>query len=289
MLPKFELYVPSTIAEACRLKKELHAPLLAGGTDVLVAMHGGKLYDALIDIKGLEELRGIQETDSALILGALTSHRTIEDSPRFRSEFSALWEGCSQVGSVQIRHRGTLGGNICNAVPSADSIGPLLAFGASCVIVGETGERTVPLKDFFAGPKRTVLKEDELLRSIVLPKPPAGAGSCYIKYTRRRAMDLALCGCSVLVTLGKDGIITKARVSLTTSAPTPIRVTQAEAYLNGRNVENTDLTELGRRAAADAKPRSSWRSSAEFRLTLIEELSARACRTALERAKGGSQ
>ena len=285
MLTDFELYTPTSVAEACQLKKERNAVFLAGGTDVLVAMHGGKKYEALIDLKGIEELRGIQETEDTLVIGALTPHHAIEESHYYQKHYSALWEGCSQVGSVQIRYRGTLGGNLCNAVPSADSIGPLLVFGASCVIASGDGERTVPLSEFFVGPKKTVLGKGELLKAIVVPKPAPNTGSCYIKYTRRKAMDLALCGCSVLVTLDERDTITAARVSLTTSAPTPIRSAAAEAYLTGKKTGEVELEKLGDLTAGDATPRTSWRSSAEFRVALIKELVGRAYSTALARAK----
>lgn len=288
MLPDFELYEVETIEEACRLKRDKKARVLAGGTDVLVAMHGGALRpDALVDIKGIKALQGIRDTADSLVLGSLTSHHEIEEQPLFQETYTALYEGCSQVGSVQIRYRGTLGGNICNAVPSADSIGPLLVFDARCVIASDTAERTVPLSEFFTGPKRTVMQEDEILKEIVVPKPEAGSGSCYIKYTRRNAMDLALCGYSIFITIDREGRVKTARVALTTSAPTPIRASQAESYLRGRKADEVDLSELGLLSASDAKPRSSWRSSAELRLTLIEELAGRAFTKALERAKGG--
>jgi CO/xanthine dehydrogenase FAD-binding subunit len=286
MLPDFELYEPKTIEEACRLKKELKAQILAGGTDVLVAMHGGGSRPAaLIDIKNIDELHAFREDGKSLILGALTLHRTVEDEPLFKKQYTALYEGCSQVGSVQIRYRGTLGGNICNAVPSADSVGPLLVFGTNCVISSGTSERTVPLEEFFLAPKKTVLSENEILKELILPKPKPKTGSCYIKYTRRRAMDLALCGYSILISLDDNDVITEARVALTTCAPTPTRAKNTEAFLLGKTAGELDIDELGRISVSDAKPRSSWRSSAEFRLALIEELSGRAFRTALLRAK----
>lgn len=284
MLNAFELYTPATVEEACRCRAETGGTLLAGGTDVLVAMHGGKAHTVLIDLKGLAPLQGIRETETHWHLGALTPHYAIEADPVWRARCTCLYEGCSQVGSVQIRHRGTLGGNLCNAVPSADSAGPLLALDAVCRIASPAGVRDVPLTEFFLGARRTVLGPDELLQEIVVPKPVPHTGSCYIKYTRRRAMDLALCGVTVLVTLD-GGRIATARVALTTAAPTPIRAPGAEAYLQGRQADRVDLAELGRRTAADASPRTSWRASTEFRLTLLEELAGRAFTTALARAK----
>lgn len=284
MLPRFDLYEPKTIAEACALKKEHNGRILAGGTDVVIDMHGGKEFPVIIDIKGIEELETITEDENTITFGALTRHRTIEESVFFKKYYSALWDGCSQVGSVQIRHRGTLGGNICNAVPSADSIGPLQVFDAVCTVASPEGEREVALKDFFIGPKKTVLGPDEILKSITIQKLKARSGSCYIKYGRRKAMDLALCGISCMIELDENDTIVKSRWSLTTAAPTSIRNYPPEEYLTGRNIKDVDLDELGKVAVKDAKPRSSWRSSAEFRIALLDEMAKRAYQNALSRA-----
>ncbi len=284
MLPEFDLIIPKTLEEACSLKLQ-GGRILAGGTDVLVSMHGGALQPrTLIDIKGLCELRGMTETEEGLDIGALTTHREIEVSPLIRQKYTALFEGCSQVGSMQIRFRGTLGGNICNAVPSADSTGPLLALGAVCVIAGSQGERVVPLSDFFTGAKSTVLKDDELLKRVLLPLPASQSGSCYSKFTRRNAMDIALYGVSCYIAL-RDEKIEAARISLTTAAPTPIRAYEAEKVLIGQIPGEALAAEAGKCARAEARPRSSWRSSAEFRLALTEELTARTVMTAVQRAR----
>ena len=286
MLSSYELYEPHTLQEACELKTLDGAKIVAGGTDIYVAMHNGSLKPAvLIDIKGIDELHEIREEEDHWFFGALTPHRYFEESEHFWQYFTALSEGCSQVGSVQIRQRGTIGGNICNAVPSADSVAPLMLFDTDCVIVSAAGERIVPLKDFFIGPKRTVLKNDEILKGVKVYKQAPGTGSRYIKYTRRKAMDLALCGVSVLVTL-EDDVVKKARAALTTSAPTAIRVTAAEEYLTGKKADEIDAAEFGRICAGGASPRSSWRSSAEFRLTLLQNMAEDACQTALKRACG---
>lgn len=286
MLPQFELYRPKCLQEACELKGQ-GAMVFAGGTDVFVAMHGGRLRPkALVDVKGIGEMQGATfDEQSGLNLGALTTHRTIEEWDIIKERYYALFEGCSQVGSVQIRHRGTLGGNICNAAPSADSVGPLLVFDAKCVVAGKEGQRTVPLSQFFAGPKKTVLAADELLSRIVVPPPAQCSGSAYIKYTRRKAMDLALLG--VCVYLALDGnLLRDVRIALSTAAPTPIRAYQTEAMLRGKSTEDISMEEMGKQAAAEASPRSSWRANSEFRLKLLEELTQRAFSTALARAGG---
>ena len=287
MLSSYELYEPKTIQEACALKAGDGVKVVAGGTDIYVSMHNGSLKPAaLVDIKGIPELKEIREEEDHWFFGALTPHRYFEESDLFWQDYTALSEGCSQVGSVQIRQRGTIGGNICNAVPSADSVAPLLLFDTDCVVASPKGERIVPLKDFITGPKKTVLKADELLKGVRIYKQAERTGSCYIKYTRRKAMDLALCGTSVLLTLDENGTIVKARAALTTSAPTAIRVPRAEKWLTGQSAKDLDPEEFGCICVEDASPRSSWRSSAQFRLTIIQSLIEEAYGTALARACG---
>lgn len=287
MLPEFELYEPETLSEACELKKLPNTKIVAGGTDIYVSMHGGKLRpDALVDIKNIKELRVNERNNDGLVLGALTTHRSIEEDDFYKKNYSALFDGCSRVGSVQTRCRGTLGGNICNAVPSADSIGPLLVFGTICVIESCSGEREVPLEEFFTGPKKIVLGEDEILKELRIPAPAAKSGSCYIKYTRRKAMDLALCGYAICISADENDVITTARAALTTSAPTPVRAKNTEGYLIEKKIDDVDVSELGKISSAEAKPRTSWRSSAEFRYALIEELAGRAFNNAVRRMRG---
>ncbi len=284
MLPRFELYIPETLAEACRLKAGGALPV-AGGTDVYVSMHGGKPADKVVDIKELSELKG-QSLDekTGLDLGALTTHRTIERWDDIKKHYYALFQGCSQVGSVQIRHRGTLGGNIMNGVPSADSTGPLLAFGASVVLGSSEGERTVPLESFYKGFKKFDIRPDELLTRVLLPATGENSGSAYYKYTRRNAMDLALMGVSAYIELSGD-VISLARVALTTSAPTPVRSHAAEAVLTGQSVSDEIIVEAAEAVAAEGKPRSSWRASAEFRTRLLHDITIIVLHEAAERAR----
>ena len=285
MLPAFELLIPTTIAGACRMKLETGGKFLAGGTDILPAMHSGKeYYPVLIDLKNIAELSCFR-TGNGLEFGALTPHSVFEASSHIKEHYTALFESCSQVGSPQIRARGSVGGNICNAVPSADSIGPLLVFDAACVIAGINGERTVGLCDFFTGAKKTVLAEGELLKQIIVPEPEKGTGSAYTKFTRRNAMDLALFGVSCRIVLDGDCIQT-VRIALTTAAPTPMRATDAESFLTGKVPGEAVLKEAAELTARQAKPRTSWRSTAEFRTALAKELTVRTVGLAVKRAKG---
>jgi len=285
MLPKFDLYMPTDLAEACRLKAE-DAKIVAGGTDVFVNMHGGKdRPECVVDVKNIPELQGHSfDPENGLDLGALTTHRDIELWDVIKQHYRAMFEGCSRVGSVQIRTRGTLGGNICNGAPSADSIGPMLVHDAAVVVAGPNGERTVPLKDFYLGLKKLDMQEDELLKRILIPAPNAHSGSFYIKYTRRNAMDLALLGVSAYVELDGD-VLKTVRIALTTAAPTPTRAEKTEALLTGKIISEELLESAGKAVLEESHPRSSWRSSAEFRLALLEELTVQVLREAIAQAK----
>ena len=285
MLPKFDLYMPQSLEEACRLKAE-GAEVVAGGTDVFVNMHGGKDRAAkVVDVKNVPELQGHTfDPDAGLDLGALTTHREIELWDVIKERYPAMFEGCSRVGSVQIRTRGTLGGNICNGAPSADSIGPMLVHNACVEVVGPDGRREIPLKDFYLGLKKLDMGPGELLTRIRIPAPPAHSGSHYIKYTRRKAMDLALLGVSAYVELEGE-VLRTVRLALTTAAPVPVRAEKTEALLTGKTVTAQLLAQAGKAVLEESHPRSSWRSSAEFRLTLLEELTVQALEKAIERAK----
>ena len=283
MLPRFEYYAPRDLGEACALKAAGAKPV-AGGTDVYVNMHGGKeRAGKIVDLKGVEALRELRLTEEGLYLGALTTHRQVELWEELRGRFYALYQGCSQVGSVQIRCRGTLGGNVMNGAPSADSAGPLLVHGAEAVVAGPAGERRVPLEKFSTGLKTFDLGEEELLKGLFLPLPPDNAGSAYFKYTRRNAMDLALVGVSAYAEV-REGVLEHVRVALTTAGPTPLRSYAAEAALEGQPVSDALIVRAAEAAAAEGRPRSSWRSSAEFRTRLIHDLTIQVLHEAVLRA-----
>ncbi len=287
MLNKFELLMPETLDEALALYEQYgsECKILAGGTDILVEMHGGhKAYPLLLDIKNLGELKGIRYSPEAgLEFGALTTHRELEIYPLAKELYTALQEGVSQVGCVQTRYRGTVGGNICNAAPSGETIGPLMALDAVAVTKSrKDGEREIPLTEFFAGPKKTVLKEGELLIRIMLPPREKNSASAYTKYTRRNSMDLALLGTAVDLTYAYK-TCKSARITLTTAAPTVIRALKTEEFLIGKELTEEVIKEAGIIASAEAKPRSSWRSSEQFRREVLKAIVPRTITTALGR------
>ncbi len=289
MLPEFDLLIPESLEEAISIlaQKGDECKVVAGGTDVYVDMHGSfETRPVLVDIKKLNELKGFDYyPGDRLEVGALTTHHFLDRSPVIREHFAALCEGASQVGSVQIRHRGTVGGNMCNAVPSADTLGPLLVLDAVAVIAGPDGRREVPAEKFFLGPKRTVLEKGELLEKIILPDK--GKGSAYIKFTRRNAMDLALLGASASMYIDGDGLCRDVRISLTTCAPVPMRAREAEAVLEGKAPDEENLLAAGVAASKEARPRSSWRCTEQYRRDVLKTIVPRVLRIAADRAQKG--
>ncbi|MHB1653583.1 MAG: FAD binding domain-containing protein [Desulfitobacteriaceae bacterium] len=288
MLPQFELFITKSLTETSEILLQFNekARIYAGGTDVLVQMSKGQSHpEALIDIKGLSELYGIDySAANGLTIGALTTHHELEKSELIQEKYPALHDGVSRVGSVQTRNRGTIGGNLCSALPSADSAGPLLALGAKVRVFGPKGERDLPLEKFFVGTKITVLEPGKILTQIMIPPLRPINAQAYLKFSRRKAMDLALLGVSVYFELDERGIACdRARIALTTAAPTPIRAYQTEEFLSGRTLTKDNLKEAGSLAVAEAKPRDSWRSGAEYRRHLIRVLVPRAAKLALAR------
>ena len=228
---------PQSLKEVFSLFKEYgpKATLIAGGTDVMVKIRNTKKApEVLISLRGLKDLRYIRKNNGYHI-GALTTHRMLEQSDLVKTELSALHDGASEVGSVQIRNVATVGGNICNAAPSADTSGPLLALDATVVLEGPEGRRSVPIADFFTGTYRTVRKAEEVLVEFQIPAEMEGFGSAYWKHSRRKAMELPLLGISVALKLSENKEISDARISLTVAAPTPIRAYKAEEFLKGKD------------------------------------------------------
>lgn len=261
------------------------ARLIAGGTDLVVQMKAGKINPRfVIDLHRLAELKAIQEDPDGLLIGALMTHAEIARSAVVQQRYTALSEASSQVGGPQVRNRATIGGNICNAVPSADTAPPLLVFDASATVVGPHGvTRSIDLEHFFAGPSRSVLQPGEVLRDLFLPQPPQNSASAYLKLGRRKAMEIALVGVAVRVSVRAGGEFGDVRIALGAVAPTPIRVREAEAFLSGREINPENLQKAAQIAAENARPITDLRASAEYRRDMVAVLTARAFKAALER------
>jgi carbon-monoxide dehydrogenase medium subunit len=284
-LKSFEFYEPTTLAEASRLFAEEHTQLLAGGTDLVIGMKAlTETPESVISLQKIPGLAGITtEADNSISIGAMTKVREVELSGDIQQHHTALAEGASEIGSIQIRNLATIGGNIAHASPAADTVAGLLVADAQVDIAGADGERSVPIGELFTGPGQTVLKPGEIITRFRLPSPTSG--SHYIKHKIREVMDLAFIGVAAALNLD-NGTITDARIGLAAVAPTPIRATEAENLLNG-NVPTAELLEqAGEAAAATASPISDLRCSAEHRREMVDVLTRRAIQHALERARG---
>ncbi|OLB40864.1 MAG: hypothetical protein AUI04_09125 [Candidatus Rokubacteria bacterium 13_2_20CM_2_64_8] len=284
---RFHLALPRSIEDCLKLLAERgpEAKLVAGGTDLLPQMKNGLIKPAaVIDLSGVADLRVLRREDGAgLRVGASVAAREIELDPYTRSAYPALAESGALVGSVQIRNLATVGGNLCNAAPSADMAPPLMALEAEAVVAGPRGRRRVPMADFFTGVRRTVLAPDELLVELIVPAPGPRSGGQYLRHTPRRELDIAVVGVASQVTLS-DGVCRKARIALAAVAPTPIRATAAERALEGQPLTAQQIARAAQLAVEAARPISDQRGSADFRRHLVGVLTRRTLTTALERA-----
>jgi aerobic carbon-monoxide dehydrogenase medium subunit len=284
---RFEFFEPTTLAEAAALlgRYDGRASLLAGGTDLLVEIKEDlRRPECVINLKripGLNQLRH-DETDG-LSLGALVTARKVETSPAVIEHYAGLAQAARELGSIQVRNRATVVGNLCRASPSCDTAPPLMADGAIIHIFGPGRERTLPLEAYFTGPGKTVLAGDEIAVGLALPPPAPHTGKVYLKHGRRKAMELATVGVAVTLTLA-EGICRQARIVLGAVAPTPIRARAAEAVLEGFPLDDERIEAAAQAAASEARPISDVRSSAEYRRDMVRTLAARAVRAAAERA-----
>ena len=284
---RFDLVLPGSVDECVRALAERgpDAKVVAGGTDLLPQLKNGMLRTGcVVDLSGVSQLRQLARGNgSGLRIGAAVTARTLERDREVNATYPAIAESGALVGSVQIRNLATLGGNLCNAAPSADMAPPLLALDAEAVIAGPKGTRRVPFASFFLGVRRTVLAPGELLVEIAVPHPGPHSGGNYRRHTPRRELDIAVVGVASQLTLA-NGVCTKARIALAAVAPTPVRATGAERLLEGHPV-TPDLIERAARAAVEAaRPISDQRGSADFRRHLVQVLTRRTLTTALARA-----
>ena len=276
----FEFYQPATLAEASRLLKE-NGPggrFLAGGTDLVIAMkEKGLLPKYIVDLKRLPGLSGIREnSDATMTIGALTTMYSIETSPVIIKKYPFLAQSAAEVGSIQIRNRATIGGNMANSTPSADVAPSLIALNATAKIASADRERTVLLEEFFRGPGQNVMSADEILTEITIPKTEPQLVGEYIKFSPRDMMDLAYIGVAVAYNLGSDKKCDGVRIVLGAVAPTPIRARKSEALLEGKILTEELAAKAGDEAARESKPISDVRSSADYRRAMVGVMTKRA-------------
>ena len=287
-MPDFEYHAPESLGEVCSLLAELgdKAVVLAGGTDLLHKMKQWKLSpEHLVSLKHLDELREIRHVPGrGVVIGALVTQDGIYTSPLLQERYLSVPQAAHQMASNQIRNLGTLGGNIANAVPSADLPPILVALQATIRLVSVAGERTLPLEEFFVGSAQSVLARGEVLTEVTIPDQGA-TGSTYIKFGLRRSGALAVAGSAVAVTVEGDTLV-EARIALSSAAPTVLRARQAEQYLAGRTISDEALARAGVLAREESRPRDSIRGSAEYRRNLVEVLTKRALRKAIDEGHG---
>jgi carbon-monoxide dehydrogenase medium subunit len=275
------MYQPASVAEASRLLRE-NGPggrFLAGGTDLVIAMkEKGLVPKYIVDLKKIAGLAGIHENgDGTISIGALTTMREVEVSPLIKRKFPFLAQSAAEVGSIQIRNRATVGGNMANATPSADVAPSLVALNATATIAGERSERTLLLEEFFRGPGQTALAADEILTQIRIPKTSARLVGEYIKFSPREMMDLAYVGIAVVYNVSEqDQKCTDVRIVLGAVAPTPMRAKRAEAILEGQPLSEAVAEKAGVMAAEEARPISDVRSSADYRRAMVGAMTKRA-------------
>ena len=308
----FDYLRPSSIEEAIKFLQQYsdRAMLIAGGTDVMVGIKQKKIApEVLISLKGIKGLDYIEPYHEGVRIGALATHRQIGESSLIRERFSALADGVDHLGSLQIRNVATIGGNISNGLPSADTACPLLVFDTQLRITGPHGERALPLREFYIGPGKTVLRQDEILIEFIIPPLPANSESAYWKHARRQAMEITMLGIAMMLVVevtnasilkeafAKNATLEElfdsldlseiycheARISLGVAAPIPIRAKSAEETLKGKKLNTQKLLEAGLMASKEAHPRDTMRGAAWYRRKMIEVLPKRLALRCLER------
>ncbi|MBA7630739.1 Carbon monoxide dehydrogenase medium chain [subsurface metagenome] len=289
-IPEMEYHRPIALEQALKLLSELKegCKIIAGGTDLVPAARRGRMSSSghihIIDISSIKALDYIIKEDDMIRIGAVTKLSEVGASTVVKEHVPILANAASQMGSLQVRNLGTIGGNLCNASPAADTAPPLLALDARVNIRGIDKQRLVPLKEFFAGPGETILASGEILAEVQIPITEPAAGSCFIKLGRRNAFTLSIVSVATLVKV-KDGIFDDVRIALGAVAPTPIRASKAEEYLTGKKVSEQVIDDGAKVVTSEVKPISDVRASARYR----KDMSYIVTKRALTMCFNGSQ
>ena len=279
---------PNSIEEATALLAAANgnARILAGGTDLLVQIRGGFADpDLIIDVKNIPELRAITSGSDGIQIGAAVSGAELGEHPIVSKVWPGVVEATELIGSTQIQGRASLGGNLCNASPAADTVPALVAAGATCRVAGAKGERTVPVEEITTGPGSTSLGNDEFVVDFSFPARPAHSGDAYLRFIPRTEMDIAVVGAGVSLTLAEDGSCKTARVSLGAVAPTVVVLEDGANALIGTKLDEDALGKLDIAARAACNPIDDKRGTVEFRTDVAGVLAKRAALIAKERAE----
>jgi aerobic carbon-monoxide dehydrogenase medium subunit len=287
---RFEYLEAQTLPEAIALLGQNEGTrIVAGATDFLVRWRQGVWKPrAVLSIQRIPGLDGVSyNPTTGLRLGTLVTIRQMELHPLIRAHYPALSQAATTFAGVQIRHLATVGGNLCNASPAADTLPALLAYGAECRLSGPDGERQVPLESFLLGPGRTVLRPAELLVELRLPPPSPHTGALYIKHSPRSAMDISAVGVASVITLESvDGVCQEVRIAMGAVGPTVLRARSAEALLRGQHADAALIQQAARAAMEEARPIDDIRGTARHRRAIVEALAGRTLQSAIQMAQG---
>lgn len=290
ILPKFELLEPTTIRSACTaLQNGESTKVLAGGTDLLVNMKK-KLAtaDVLVSLEKIPRLQSnVYSSRKGLTLGSMVTIAEVAESSSVKTNFPVLAVAAGKLGSLQVRNRATIGGNICTARPSGDTVGPLIAYDATVQVTGVKGSREEPVQNFILGPGRTTLGKDEILSAITIKTPVKNTGGSYAKYGVRNAMEIAIVSVTCLVTI-QNGACRSARIVLGAVAPTFIRCPEAEQFLVGKEISENVVEKAAQLSADVSTPNTSRRGTSEYRRTLVNVLVKRGLLEAAANASNAS-
>ncbi len=284
-----DYFEPKTVNEALSLlaKYGEQAKVIAGGTDVMVDIKYKEEPGCLVNIKKIPGLGAIQENGGSLRIGPLVTIHEIETNKLVRDRLPVLWESCHQFASLQIRNTATIGGNICRASPSGETLAPLLVLEAKAKLAFSEGEKTEAFASFFHGPGKSSIGSKGLLTEIDVPYPAQGSRGVYLKHAVRGAMDIAMVGVAVLVTPdASKNNVQDARIGLGAVAPTPVRASKTEALLRGKPLTAALVKEAAAMAAAESSPISDQRSSGEYRRWIVEALTRRGLEQSWKAATG---
>jgi carbon-monoxide dehydrogenase medium subunit len=287
----FEYDAPTSLADAIRILDTSpgRARPLAGGTDLIDHLRSDRLSVArVVDIKNIPELNRLEHTAEGLRLGAAVPCYRIYDDERVDSNYSALTDSCRIIGGIQIQSRASVGGNLCNSGPAADTTPALIALGARCLVAGPAGNREVAVEEFCTGPGQNILQPGELLVEFILPMREACSGSHYRRFIPRNEMDIAVVGVAASVVLDASGAnFVSARIGLGAVAPTPLYAEKAGELLAGRPVDDATIEEAADATREIATPIDDMRGTVEFRLHVTKVLAERVIREAVDRARLG--
>lgn len=279
---------PSSLEQAVGLLAAASgdARVLAGGTDLLVQMRTDVLNPELVvDIKHIPELRQIKEESAGFRIGAAVTGAELKEHPRLKAVWPGVVEAANLIGSTQIQGRATMGGNLCNGSPAADSVPALIAAAAKASVVGPKGRREIAVEDVMLAPRQLALTKGEIIASFILPPQAKGSADAYLRFIPRTEMDIAVVGCGVCLTVDDKGVVSRARVALGAVAARPLLVEEAAKALLGSKVDDAALRKLDAAAGAACKPIDDKRGTKEYRIKVAGVLARRAAQIAFERAR----